>query len=288
MMAGEGDSKFIRGARSFEGFVVEYGPTLLVVVAGLGWTIFRNWILGPPEGHSFLRIAGSWLAGLGLTAAGILGGVFTYKRTGSIRKLRDGKESAEREVESLKDTLLRLSSSFREAWKNRLLSIFQDLNLDHNFRISLYRYNSESQTFKMLGRYASIDKFEKVGRGIYPADVGCIGEAWESSELEAYADDLPNNEEDYIRVSCERWKFDEETVRGLNMKSRSVYAFVLMDAHQRDRTALVVFESVDQNAADVAVLREAAQSTFRKQILSDLESLEFIEPEPNIAIAAGF
>jgi len=287
-MQPEADSAFIRGARHAEGFVTEYGPTLLVAIAGLGWTVFRPWILELPQGASFLRISGSWVLGIMLSVSGIVGGVFTYKRSGSLRELKADKSSLEQEVDSLKDTILRISSNFRDAWKNRLASILQELELGHNFRLSLYRYNPDTVTFSMLGRYASIDKYEKVGRGVYPANVGCIGESWESPDLEAYADDLPENEEEYVKETCERWKFQEATVRSLNMKSRSVYAFTLMEALGRDRKAVLVFESLDAKAADVASLRQAAQVTYRNQILSDLDSLEFIEPEPKIASDAGF
>lgn len=99
---------------------------------------------------------------------------------------------------------------------------------------------------------------------------------------------MPDGDHEFIQACCERWQFDEETAKSLTMKSRSIYAFTVMDAMNIDRTAVVVFESTNACAANSNNLREAVAGTYRKQLLSDLENLKFIEPSPSVAQKAGF
>lgn len=282
------DSRFVRLARDLEAAAIEYGPTILVAIAGLGWTLGRTWILESPVDETLRHCIARWAAGIFLSLAGLIGAVLAYRRSGSIKRIKEEKADLEDEIESLQNTILRLTASAKDAWRVRLANILFNLELDDTFRISLYRYSAETRTFNMIGRYSRITKYAQVGRGIYPAEVGCIGEAWDSPNLEAIADDLPEADDEYIAVSCERWNFDEETVKGLAMKSRSVYAFTIMDALNMDRTAVVVFESTEPNAANADTLRDAVHGIHRQQILADLESLKFIEPSPELAKDAGF
>ena len=288
MSANGHDSWFMRAARWTEQATIEYGPTLLVAVAGLGWTFGRNWIREQPAGEGWGHFAARLGLGGLLTIAGLAGAILAYKRSGSIRTLKSDKLSLETEVNDLQNTILTLSSSAKDAWRVRLANIHMELQLDNTFRVSIYRYSAETRTFEMIGRYAPIPKYGRTGRGIYPAEIGCIGAAWESADQESIVETLPEDEDAYIKENCESWGFDENTVSNLTMKSRSVYAFTIMDALGLDRAAVVVFESTKQNAGDASLLREAVNQTYRRQLLSDLASLRFIEPSPQLAANAGF
>ncbi|NYD91640.1 hypothetical protein [Sphingomonas melonis] len=282
------NTAFLRFTRELQGAFVEYGPTVLVALCGIGWAVFRDYLLKPtvPETwpHFLVRLA----AVVALSAAGIIGAMLTYKRSGSIRALKSEKSELEKQVEQSQEQLVSLVRNAREAWRHRLAHIAQAMTLPNSFRISIYRYSASTDTFNMLGRYAAIPRYNATGRGVYTADSGCIGAAWESADMESFAENLPADPEEYIKENCENWGFDDETARNLTMKSRSIYAYTVMDAMGIDRIAVIVFESTDTNAANKDDLRKAVTANYRRQLLSDLESLKFIEPSPDLASRKGF
>lgn len=282
------DTGLVRAARWLETNAAEYGPTLSVAVAGLGWTLARTFITEPPVGESWPHTASRWALGIILTFLALGGAILAYKRNGSIKNLKKENANLGSEIKSLEETISTISSLTKDVWKSRLGIIASELGLDNTFRLNIYRYSPETKTFSMIGRYAGITKYNHVGRGIYPSEVGCIGAAWESPTLEAIEDDLPEDEDAYIAESCNKWKFDPDTVKNLSMKSRSVYAFTITDALEMDRMAVIVFESTNPKASDADLLRHAVRQRYRKQILSDLAILKAIEPSQTLAQNAGF
>lgn len=288
MATGEPDTFFVRTARTVEGLAVEYGPTVAVALAGLGWTFFKDFITKPVLSESSWHILSRFCLGLLLCVLGIGGAILAYKRSGAIRHLKAEKARLESELDQTQRQIGALVQNASETWRLKLHRIFAGMGLDASFRISIYRYGHDTQTFTMLGRYASITEYNDRGRGVYPANSGCIGRAWSSVEGEAFVEDLPQDVDAFVQVNSENWGMDADEVRALKMKSRSVYAFTIMDAMSINRTAVIVFESTKSNASDVGTLRVAVNETFRSDILSDLTSLKFIEASPSIAQAAGF
>lgn len=288
MATAEPDSLTVRVVKAVEGWAVEYGPTVAVALAGLGWTFFKDFITKPPELESYRHLAARIGLGGFLCVLGVGGAILAYKRGGAIRQLKADKARLEGELDQTQRQIGALVQNATETWRLKLHRIFSAMGLDASFRISIYRYGHDTQTFTMLGRYATITDYNDRGRGVYPAKSGCIGRAWSSVEGEAYVEDLPENEDEFVQINSEQWGMDPDEVRALKMKSRSLYAFTVSDAMNINRTAVIVFESTRPNAADVAVLRNAVNDTHRSEILSDLTSLRFIEASPSIAQAAGF
>jgi hypothetical protein len=282
MADGSGDSSFIRGARWVERAAIEYWPTLFIAIAGVGWVFAKDFVAESPLEETWPHFAVRIVVAIALTSIGVAGAVGAYKRSGEIRALKD-------DVRSLQASLDSLTNDTREAWRLRLAEIYGDLELDGSFRINLYRFSRQTRVFNMIGRYARIEQYNQTGRGVYPAQIGCIGAAWESADGEAWVDDLPDpSDAEYVRLSCERWGFDEDTVRALTMKSRSIYAFAIWDQRNVDRIAIIVFESLNSKAADAERLRQAVRGRIGQRIVTDLETLKFIEPSPDLAKEKGF
>lgn len=81
--------------------------------------------------------------------------------------------------------------------------------------------------------------------------------------------------------------FSLKDARTIRMHSRSVYAFTIKDRNDRN-IAVIVFESTNQRAANVNILRNAVNVEYRHEILSCLDALSFIEPSIDIARSKGF
>lgn len=205
-----------------------------------------------------------------------------------IKILKADKELLKEQLDRSQRQIFDLVQNASEAWRLKLHRIFTGMGLDNTFRISIYRHTGKTGTFIMLGRYAAILALNSVGRGIYPEQGGCIGRAWASPEGEAHAVNLPASEDLLATANFRDWGLSEEHARGLKMKSRSIYALSLMDALNVNRTAIIVFESTKPNAIDINTIRTSIEKNYRAEILSDLESLKFIEPSPLVAQAAGF
>lgn len=72
------------------------------------------------------------------------------------------------------------------------------------------------------------------------------------------------------------------------MKCRSIYAFAVRDSRNIDRIAVIVFESLDDKAGNMVRFRDAIQGGVGRELASTLESLQALEPSPDLAKQGGF
>jgi len=209
----------------------------------------------------------------------------TIKRTGSITKLKSENESLKENIEETNATVTKLNDCVREAWRLFLRVISEGINLDNTFRISIFRDNGE--VFNMLGRYSEVDLYSRRGLVTHGIKFGCIGKAWISSDLEYSITNLPEKYEQYNEYMCQDFGYSLSDARKMRMRARSIYAFTIKD-HERHNVAVIVFESKQPNAIDVAVLRKAVRETYKDHILSCLNALKSVEPSLSVARSKGF
>jgi hypothetical protein len=288
----EEDSSLVKGAHWVGETLEEYWPSLLVGLSAVGWVFGKDFVAKPPivpPPETWAHIALRILVFTVLTAGALGGAIGVYKRSGLVRSLKEEKRLLQAELDGFRERFADVTSHAREAWRLRLADVFTEMGLDESFRVNLYRFSRQAGAFSMIGRYSRIEQYNRMGRGVYPAHIGCIGAAWDGPSREAWIDDLPPADDPtYVPVMCDRWGFDEETVRGLTMKSRSVYAFVIMDRRGWDPIAVFVLESLRPNAADATHLRGMVTGRVREQILKDLDALSFIEPSLDLAKQEGY
>ncbi|NKC16852.1 MAG: hypothetical protein GKR94_33070 [Gammaproteobacteria bacterium] len=263
-------------------FLDEYWPILLVVLGGVFMAFVPNLLPAPldmPQGtKQWLRASGA----LTIIFAFALGNIHVYKRTSRANTLSREKRKLEKIIQGFGD-------DYFDIWRTKLGHIAKTLGFGDQERVSIYRYSDHDRAFYMLGRYSEGPDFSRRGRGVYPDDQGCIGEAWKSGE--AVARDLPDPDSEpdkYASVMADCWNIDSETLRKMLMKSRLIFAFALRDRADLQRTAVIVFESTTVDGFDVNDVRTFIDGIAGREIAHLIEVLRPLEPSPDVARSRGF
>lgn len=193
------------------------------------------------------------------------------KRIGSLELKID-------ELESLLPDILGLSEGLIKDWSEKN-------NLTHSDRVTLYGYDTDSQSFIQLARHSSDPQFRTYGRRKYPAVGGVIEKAWRNGEAfeSGWPDPIQDSDAYYKRHS------DLGIVpivsQELNMKSRWYYAKKINDRIGNDSAVLVV-ESTKPQAYTKGQMRNMVDQEvhlFRRAI----EVASYQIPQPSIAKKAG-
>jgi hypothetical protein len=140
----------------------------------------------------------------------------------------------------------------------------------------------------MLGRYSKNPVFNQPGRTIYPQHQGCIGVAWRDGH--ACVSDLPDPTtalDEYCSRQVNDWHLDQETARGLEMKSRSYAAYAIEDLRGLGTVAVIVFESTRTNVLNCEGLRATVQGPEIRRLVRFLETQPVL-PNPTYALREGY
>ncbi|MBI1364145.1 MAG: hypothetical protein GC134_09185 [Proteobacteria bacterium] len=152
------------------------------------------------------------------------------------------------------DFLLRLSGGGAnpELMREQLQKLSKRLNMNSNYRVSVYVLDQKNKIYKKIGRYSGNKLYDSSeGRGVYPLKndgkaCGLIHETMNSDKafIEVYG--LPDPDEDFhLYYSDMKKKMrtpTKSTVREFEMKSRAYLSFCLYDSSGTQKTATVVIE----------------------------------------------
>jgi hypothetical protein len=199
---------------------------------------------------------------------------------------------------ALRARILQLEATLQSSRRD-YFSIFDGLlmNLAHEMefsfeeRISLYLI--DRSVFIMIGRYSKSPNYKTKGRGQYPKDQGCIGEAWSKGECflagtPSYAD----NKSAYVKKMAS-YNIDEQTVDSLTMKSRSIAALAIRNRQGDSVEAVIVFESMKSNALNTRQILDKERllketKAISKVIALFVETYRALEPNADYATTEGF
>lgn len=177
-----------------------------------------------------------------------------------------------------------LGADIQDKWRQMLIQVFDELQLKNCCRISVYRHEDES--FTMLGRFSHDPIMQKTGRGYYPANQGCIGQAFRDGE--SFALEIPDSAtNEYYEMMQSEWGIDPAVAGAFQMKARSIAAFALADRETRKRSLVLVFESTEPKAFTKKHLREA-RDKYADTFCRLEKTLEPLLPSLQYAKLKGF
>ncbi|WP_422023467.1 hypothetical protein [Roseibium sp.] len=257
-------------------FVEDYLPEALSFVGLLG--IAAVDVFNVESKVYFIVFAVAWLVSIYLTV----------HRKNSTNSLLDQLDEQKSTIDTLRQALSEGNRNFYEVWNDRARSLFQEFGLSKYDRISIYKFDSRLNEFRLLGRFAENHEYRKRTRYLYPVNVGVIGKAWEHGEH--YEKSLPNPEknfEKFAEQSLSKYGLSLETCKKLTMKSTCLWAKSL--SNEKDIPfGLVVVESAKRESLDQVALTEFFDGQKRLEIENLLDHLEFMEPNLRLAQEMGF
>lgn len=152
------------------------------------------------------------------------------------------------------------------------LAIHCKINETHQ-RISIYCHVGEN--FVMLARHSASPRLESTGRGVYPADRGVIGDAWDKGESSRR--DWPENREDWDKLQCALYDIPPEDVARLSMHSCSMVALRL--THDGKHVGVIVMESTEKRGVKSQQLKAAKESLLLASVCEIMYSAQPQFPE---------
>ena len=167
-----------------------------------------------------------------------------------------------------------------EVFNEHLAAIFYKLNLTDSERISFYKFQDDK--FHIIGRYSLNPDLAKRNRKYYPSDEGLIGLAWRNGEYllnEGIPEFKHGTKKEYYDFIKAIAPVNEETLKSMNMKSRSFYLKAFTDSKNINRVAIIVFN-----------LPEIRQKVNYEetQLVSFIERLNWELPSLDVALQKGF
>lgn len=214
--------------------------------------------------------------------------VLKIKRSKSISGSEVENASLKAEIETLKQAISEGNRNYYEVWDDRVRSIFQECELSVYDRVSMYKHDTYSDEFRLLGRYAENSAYRKKNRVLYPLDKGVMGKAWEHGVY--YEKALPNpenNYELYVERNEKKYGISREICEGLTMQATCLWAKSLSNA-KNVPFALVVVESTKRGNIDEEAMANFFDGNERAEIENLLDSLAFMEPNLRLAQERGF
>lgn len=257
--------------------VYNYWPNALGNVASILLVVAAIWFsLGPKD---------EWV--IGPIVMLIVGAVLTfltdwriYSRTGKLSRLEARNTELEYAGEELEG---RVRSLFRE--QLRLLA--HALAFSDTERISAYRYDHEIKAFRLVSRFSQNPTLNGPGRERYPADQGCIAQAWETGESVAVLPDKRTDEGAYYAKLQDDWGIPLDVAAQFSMVSRHMAGFALPD-DRGDYIAVLIFESARENNLDLQKIKRAMATEQKRLSLFVQESESVGVQNEEIAERAGF
>ena len=165
----------------------------------------------------------------------------------------------------------------------------KSINIANNDRITVYKVSGNK--FITIGRYSPNPSYNDFRRLEIPKNEGFIAKAL--SEGEILIKDLPDpkkrNGQQYKKEITNKCDISHNTLDGLRMKSRFYYCKAVADYSDRNRKAVIVFESTKENRFATKEEISSLIEKEEKRIQTFVENCRFI-PESNIeeAIKKGF
>ena len=125
-----------------------------------------------------------------------------------------------------------------------LIFISKSLGATSNERISLYVFDINRSTFDIISRYSYNTKYNVRSRVTYPANEGCIAQAWQHGK--DYYEATQDTDEQIIADFTTKYKIPKATANKFSMLPRVIYAYRIDDDNS-NAVAVLVFESKSLN-----------------------------------------
>lgn len=209
-----------------------YFSTALAGASWIGAAFLKDLVWADDQAPAWWMFC---LAGL-IVFVGLFSIVLQGRDAGKISELRS--ENAQ-----IRSALSSFGEDYRLIWNSIFERWVSELRLGADARISVYQHSGKH--FMMLGRHSLNNTLAKRGRGYYPDDRGCIGEAWRAPSGVCFYNQFPDpvaRPDEYVQAQMNRWRLTDAEARNLTMQPRSIFA-VAISEKLHGRRAIVVFES---------------------------------------------
>ena len=157
--------------------------------------------------------------------------------------------------------------------------------MGHSDRVNVFQKIGNG--FVLLARYSENPEYNNSGKVIYPIEQGHIGQAWQRGR--SFASRLPNPHDDWGNYleEMEKVNLDEETVRDLNMKSRTYYALRLRDKANENPIGVLCFESLSTGKFNREML-ETPYASLNREVAHIVDIRHDLGVDPGMAFQEGY
>lgn len=156
-----------------------------------------------------------------------------------LNSLREKISEYQEDGHQLKVENYKLHEKQVETW---LKGICKHIDLNYESRVSIY-YKDEN-VFKLLARNSANPLLKQFNRKDYPIECGLISKAWQYGY---YADtDIPEDMEAYVEYMRNKYKYSDEALYSIRMKSLTMLGLAIVDADEN--IGVIIFESTEPNA----------------------------------------
>jgi len=165
------------------------------------------------------------------------------------------------QVEQEKSTAKAAARALQSALEAQLrkLAEFCEINQSHH-RVSIYCHVGEE--FVMLARESTNMSLRKPGRGVYPSDMGVIGQAWNVGET--FRSRWPEDRDEWNEFQSTEYGLALQEVAALSMHTRSVGAKRLEQGSMK--VGVLVIESTEPQGVRKSHLTKAEESMLLRSI----------------------
>lgn len=171
-------------------------------------------------------------------------------------------------------------------FSNWLYSYSTHLKLSTQERVSLYKL--DMNMFLCIGRYSENEIFNSKPTRLYPRNQGGISRAWEVGLFEhTDTPDPEENMQEWINYNVDAYKFTEEELLNIRMKSRAFYGVRLRN-HNNTTIAVILFESLEKNGLHFGKLKRFLNDQEKMNLTALIESLNAHTPTLESAREEGF
>ncbi|MDA8596295.1 hypothetical protein N9L20_07425 [Flavobacteriaceae bacterium] len=218
----------------------------------------------------------------------IVFGVRIIKKNQSKQDLINEKNTLGLKIQGLENELDEIRRNSMEVFNEHLAAIFFKLKLTDKERISFYKFQNDQ--FHIIGRYSINPELIKRKRKYYPSEEGLIGLAWKGGEFHVN-EGIPEFKHRSKKAYYDKIKsfadIDDETLKKMNMKSRSFYLKAFTDLKNIRRNSIIVFESENEKIFELDDIRLNVNNE-QQQLVAFIERLKWDLPTVGNAKEKGF
>ncbi len=185
----------------------------------------------------------------------------------------------------LESMVLSHARYYYSEWEPFAKTVFEAAGLTDKCRVTLYRYDQPEDSFFIIARYSTNPTFRRRGRSHFPADQGCIGEAWRNGEASDLNMPSPSNRSVYDAHQLSKWRIPSNVVEKLTMRPQSIWAYALDSAG--DRFGIVVIESTKKREFQPAFLRKLFDEALKSEASIRHDTLKNVWPSCEYARRRG-
>jgi hypothetical protein len=215
-------------------------------------------------------------------------GTRLIKKNKSKEDLINENESLGQKIQFLENTIDEIQRNSLEVFNEHLASMFYKLKLSANERISFYKY--QDQQFHIVGRYSINPKLIQRNRKYYPSNEGLIGKAWQDGIFhlnQGVPECVNGSKQTYYSFIRNLNDIPVDTLKTINMKSRSFYLKAFTDSRNIKRNSIIVIESLNSNELAFDIINTVVEEEEQK-LVSFIERLSWEMPSLKIANEKGF